>query len=259
MDKRPNYPVLTLVKALEIIELLAKDSGSRGLGVSELSRALNMGKSTVHRILDTLAYFKYVEKNEATEKYKLSWGLFYAGQAVPQQNQFSGLDYKILEELSEECGETVNFGVRTGNETIVIAKFDSKTNLKAGPEIGVREPLHDTARGKILIQEMDRATLLKLFGGEILPRRTPRGITVLDDLIRHLAEVRRQGFAVDDEESSVGVRCIAMPVRDYTGRIVAAISVTAPSLRMDDNKMADVKESLAVACKKISRYLGTNV
>ena len=256
MEKKPNYPVLTLVKALEIIDLLSKESSKRGLGISELSRQLKMGKSTIHRILDTLAYFKYVEKNEETDKYKLSWGLFYVGQVVPEQNQLSKIDYQILEELSIQTGETVNLGVRSGEESVIIYQYDSKTNLRAGHHVGGREPLHATSLGKILIEDLDRVTLMKILGDQVFPIYTPNTIQNMDELIENIEKVKMQGYAVDEEEYCLGLRCIAMPLKNYTGEIVAAVSVSAPSIRMSDDKLLETKEALDSACKKISKFLG---
>ncbi|EGO62613.1 IclR family transcriptional regulator [Acetonema longum] len=256
MNKKPNYPVLTLQKSLEIIDILAKNSNNRGLGISELSRMLDMGKSTIHRILDTLAYFKYVEKDAITEKYKLSWGLFNVGQAVPKQNQLTGVDNQLLKDLSNRCQETVNMGVLARNEVVIIAKSDTKTNLKAGIEIGGREPLHATAMGKTLIHELDKEELARIFEGETLPSFTPNTLTSLDALVKELEKVKQQGFAVDDEEYCLGLRCIAMPLRDYTNGIVAAVSISAPALRMNYSKLMEAKEELAAVCKTISQYLG---
>ncbi len=256
MEKKPNYPVLTLVKALEVIDILSKEPNKRGLGISELSRQLNMGKSTVHRIIDTLAYFKYVEKNDETDKYKLSWGLFYVGQVVPEQNQLSNINYQILEELSLQTGETVNLGVRSGDESVIIYQYDSKTNLRAGHHVGGREPLHATALGKILIGNFDRDALVKILGDQAFPIYTPNTIKDMDELIMQIEKVKLQGYAVDEEEYCLGLRCIAMPLKNYTGEIVAAVSVSAPSIRMSDDKLFETKEALDLACKNISKFLG---
>ncbi|MBF4693940.1 IclR family transcriptional regulator [Fusibacter ferrireducens] len=256
MDKKPNYPVLTLAKSLEIIDLLSKESNKRGLGISELSRQLNMGKSTVHRILDTLAYFKYVEKNDETDKYKLSWGLFYVGQVVPEQNQLSQMNYQILEELSHQTGETVNLSVRSGDESVIIYQYDSKTNLRAGHQVGGREPLYATALGKVLIEDLDRNKLTKILGDQDFLAYTPNTIQNMDALIKHIEKVKIQGYAIDDEEHCLGLKCIAMPLKNYTGEIVAAVSVSAPVVRMSDDKLLEIKEALELACKKISTFLG---
>ena len=256
MIEQPNYPVKTVVKALETIEALSKDSNNRGFGVSELSRKLGIGKSTIHRILETLTYFKYVEQNQETGKYKLSWGLFYVGQVVPRQNQLGNIDTQILEELSNRCEETVNVGVRVGKEAVIISKYDKSTHLKAGPEIGGREPAHATSLGKILIHELDQAKLKEVLITETLERFTPNTITKIDDLIKELEIIRQQGFAVDNEEFCLGLTCVAMPIRDYTGTIIAALSVSAPSLRMNESKLMLIKEELTSSCKRISECLG---
>ena len=110
-SEAPKYPVQTVIKALELLDFLAKESGSQGLGVSQISRELCMGKSTTHRLLDTLQYYGFVEKNEDTNLYRLGWKLYTIGQMVPIQNQILNLDRRYLVELNKKTRETVNLGI----------------------------------------------------------------------------------------------------------------------------------------------------
>ena len=106
-DNKPKYPVQTVSKAIEIINYLAKDTSNRGAGITELSREIGMGKSTIHRILDTLLYYGYIDKNWETNRYRLGWELYSVGQRVPRQNQIFNLDPAYLTALSQKTGETV--------------------------------------------------------------------------------------------------------------------------------------------------------
>ena len=110
MADEPKYPVKTVTKAIEIINYLAQDTGNRGIGVSELSRVLGMGKSTVHRLLDTLSFYGYVEQDGETNQYRLGWELYKIGQVVPQQNQLLNLNPGYILELSRKTRATVNLG-----------------------------------------------------------------------------------------------------------------------------------------------------
>ena len=202
MADEPKYPVKTVTKAIEIINYLAQDTGNRGIGVSELSRVLGMGKSTVHRLLDTLSFYGYVEQDGETNQYRLGWELYKIGQVVPQQNQLLNLN-------------------------------------------------------PVMISEMDEEEIWGLFGGrETLIPYTPNTITSLPQLMREEARVRESGYAVDAEEYCIGLYCIAMPIRDYTGQIVAAVSVSTPSGLMDEDRKKLILEALSKCSRDISRSLG---
>ncbi len=258
MDK-PKYPVLTVMKALEIIEVLSQDSSNRGVGISELSRKLDLGKSTVHRILETLKYYGFIDKNEETNRYRLGWSLYNIGQMVPRQNQLYNLDNTLLIELSQKVKETVNVGVVSGSEVVIISKIEgSAENLRVNLQPGEHEALHATALGKILISEMPEETIRSMMDKDRgrLKKLTHNSITNVDDLIKEIEKTRRQGYAVDNEEFCIGLYCMAMPLRDYTGNIIAALSVSTPYARINETKIKENLEYLKEYSGKISKILG---
>ncbi len=118
----PRYPVQTIDKALEVLEILADEGFQEGLGVSELSIRLNIGKSTVHRILDTLMARNYIEQCEDTKKYRLGWRLFEIGNIIPRQRNLYNFDMSILQDLCNRYQETVNLGVRVDDSVVTISK-----------------------------------------------------------------------------------------------------------------------------------------
>jgi len=253
---KPKYPVQTLEKALEIIELLSKENSADGLGITELSRRLGIGKSNIHRILDTLMAFGYVEKTISLNKYRLTWKMFQLGNAIPRQRKLSQLNIKMLRSLCEKYQETINLGVREGSDVIIVSKVDPETALKVNFNVGEREPFYATALGKVLCSELDREQIENLYKNAEIKTYTAKTITDLTQLIYELDRTRKQGFAIDDEELSIGLCCIAMPVRNYNGDIVAAVSVSGPSFSLNFNKIMDVKDDLAQVCHDMSRYLG---
>ena len=135
MPQEPKYPVQTLMKALELLNYLAKNTGNLGAGISELSEALGLGKSTVHRLLDTLQYYGYIEKSSETNRYRLGWELYKTGQAVPAQNQLFNIDRTHLLELGKKVNETIDYGTIKGKETIIISKMEH-TNSGMSTYIG---------------------------------------------------------------------------------------------------------------------------
>lgn len=261
MEKRgstgtPKYPVLTLEKALKIIEIIYTDSNNDGLGISELSRRLDMGKSTVHRIVDTLVAQGYLDKCSSNTKYRLGWKLFQIGNAVPQQRKLNNFDIEILHDLCDKYQETVNLGIRVDRDVVTIAKVDPATVLTANHKLGAREPIHATAMGKILISELAKDDVIQIFGEGSLQRYTPNTIISTEELILELEKIKIQGYSIDDEEYCVGLTCIAMPVRNYNNEITAAISVSGASIRLNFNKIMDIKSDLGIAVKKYSAHLG---
>lgn len=255
----PKYPVQTLEKALEIVELLSKNSSRHPMGITEISRSLDMGKSTVHRILDTLLAYKYIEKCPRTHGYRLGWRMFEIGNMVPIQHDLYNFDYEILQELCDEFCETVNFGVRDEKDIVIVSKVDPEIRLRVNRQIGTREPSHASSLGKVLISELSEEELDNLFPEEELEQYTPNTIKTLEELKAELKKIRKQGFAIDNEELFPGLICIAMPVRDYNNKIVAAVSLSGPSFRMNFNKLTSIQAKLKQACKELSDYMGAEV
>lgn len=253
----PKYPVLTLEKALDIIEILSQESG---LGITELSKRLDMGKSTIHRVLDTLMAYGYVDKMTKNATYRLGWKLYEIGNVIPQQRNLNNLDYEELQNLCNRSGETVNVGVVSNKDVVIIAKVEPVTEaLRVNKHVGEHEPLHATSLGKVLLSEMTEDELKEIYGqnGASLERYTPNTITELKGLISELKKVREQGYAIDDQEYNLGLVCIAMPLRNYDNKLFAAISVSGPSIRMTYSKINEVKELLAQTSQYLSRYLGS--
>jgi len=258
MNEMPKYPVQTVSKAIEILNYLAKDTSNRGAGITELSREMGMGKSTIHRILDTLLYYGYVDKNWETNRYRLGWSLYSVGQRVPRQNQIFNLDPSHLTALSQKTRETVNLGILKGTETIVISKIEgNNTGLHVGMQAGEHEAVHATGIGKVLISEMEEREIRALYAGqENLHRYTEKTVANVDELIEEVRRVRRLGYGMDDQEFGLGLICVAKPVRNYTGKIVAAISVSAPANRMGEEQRAVILAALEECCAEVSRTLG---
>ena len=254
----PKYPVQTLEKALDVIEILSKESGS-GLGVSELSRKLEIGKSTIHRILDTLTGYGYVDKVPKTSNYRLSWRLYEIGNVVPRQRDLGSFDSEILQELCNNHEEAVNLGIRIKNHVVIISKVEPvMATLRANLLIGEHEPLHATALGKMLMSEMEPSKLQDVLSTETFQAYTPNTIQTLPELLTELKKITEQGYAIDDQEFCIGLTCIAMPIRNYNNEIVAAVSVSGPSVRIGVSKILEIKEGLSIASKKLSEYLGCN-
>jgi IclR family transcriptional regulator, KDG regulon repressor len=255
VTRTAKYPIQTVEKALEVFDLLSEDRYREGISISDLSKELALGKSTVHRILETMVEKNYIDQNLETKKYQLGWKLFEVGNVIPRQRNLYNVDNRILQVLCDASEETVNLGVRVKDSVVTIFKTSPKTSLIANLQIGAREPLHATAMGKTLISEMTREEVMNILGDQPLGKYTSNTITAIDDLMKELEKIRRLGYGIDDEEVCAGLTCVAMPVRDYKNEIVAAVSVSGASIRMTFNKIQEIQHHLREATDKLSVFL----
>lgn len=253
-----KYPVQSLEKALQIINIM-KEGPYDGIRIKEISEKLNLGKSTVHRILNTLVAHGYVEQGEDNKKYRLGWKFFEVGSVIPRQRNLNNMELKVLWDLCDFYEETVNLGVRINDKVAIVAKADpEKVLFKTGPYLGEQEPVHATALGKALISELSEEELDKIFASKNLEQYTVNTITSLAELKNELEIVREQGYALDREELSVGLACIAMPVYNFSNEITAALSISGPAFRMDQQKIINCTKGLKQACEQLSAYFGSS-
>lgn len=254
----PKYPVQTLGKALDILEYIKNNPSSEGISLTEISSALNIGKSGVHRLLDTLMAYDFVEKiNGVSPAYRLGWGLFNAGNAVPKQHTLNGANYvPTIEKLCNTFFETTNLGILNNYEAIIICKMEPARMLRTNTQVGEREPIYSTALGKLFMSDMPEKDIDNYLERTTLKKLASNTITERHKLLEALEKVRQQDFAVDNEEFVDGMICLAMPIRDFTGHIVAGISISGPSKRMTKEKIGEISPVLRQACLGISQFLG---
>ena len=254
---QPKYPVQTLSKSLDIIEYLKSNTSTEGVSISEISEQLNLGKSSVHRILDTLLSYNYVEKSITGMSYKLGWGIFDAGNTVPQQHSINSVVVLThLKQLCDEFTETINLGVLDGNDVVIVHKVEPNIRLRANVNIGGREPLYSTSLGKIFLCDFTEKQIYAYFNSVPITPLTPSTIIEPIKMIKELSLIKSQGYAIDNEELVDGLRCVAMPIKDYKGTIVAAFSVSGPLSRMTDERIALIVSRLTNVCLDVSKYLG---
>ncbi|MCY3539567.1 MAG: IclR family transcriptional regulator [bacterium] len=195
------------------------------MGITELSQRLDLGKSTVHRLVTTLAEEQLLVKDPATARYRLGLAMYDLGNtAVNGLNLHSALS-PAMNWLQDVTGGTVHAGVLDHREVIYVERLESPNMLRLFIEIGRRQPAHSNSSGKCLLAFLDRAELDKVLDGWVLVPKTVNTITDLSELRRQLTEIRRNGYALNEGESELEVLSIAAPVRDRKGSVVAAISL----------------------------------
>jgi len=253
----PNYPIKVLTKTFAVLEVLLEHKSP--MSMSEISEKLKYYPSTVHRILDTLKYGGYVEQNQNTQKYQLGLKLIELGMAKINQIDLVKEARPFLRELAKNCNETVHLAILEDINVLYLAKEESSQTIRMISYVGRRGPLHCTALGKVLLAFLPPGERNDILARIELSKLTENTIIDQEHLETELNKVVQKGFAMDREENEKDVRCIAGPIRDYQGRVVAAVSVSGPSYRIDVEKQNHLKEELISACHGISSRLGFNM
>jgi len=253
--EKDNYIIRSVNKALDLLEEFKGDRDE--LGITELSNRLNLHKNGVFRILATLEAKGYIEQNKATEKYRLGLKSLELGQAFIKQLGLVRPVRPFLKEIVEKCNEMAYLGTIRQNSVIYLDVEEASQIVKVASRVGWRFPIHCTAIGKAQIAYASEEELEKLGILDHMERFTPNTIVDKGEFIKHIKEVAKRGYALDNEEYNPEVRCVGVPVRDYTGRVVGGISVCGPSFRMTDELLKrKIIPVVKDAGEKVSKRLG---
>ncbi len=249
------YTVKALVKALRILECLAEEEQTV-FTLTELSRRLHLHVSTVHRLIVNLLRQGFVEVDPSTGAYRLGFRVLRMGLRV-----LDGLDYRrvahpLLRELNLQTQETVHLAVLEGDRAVSIEKFGSPQPVGLDPRLGAQMPLHCTGVGKALLAFQTKEALAEMLGSLPLDYHTANTITRLPQLKKELDKIRTQGYAFDLEEAVTGLRCVAAPLLDHRGCVVASFSVAGPSTRMTPERLEELSQMVLVTSLEISYRLG---
>jgi len=244
----------TVQNAARVLKAFLGQAGQ--LGPSELSRRLGLGKSTVHRLLTTLAAEGLIEQDPHTGGYRLGIVMFELGEAVRIHMDLHSAAAPVLAMLREETRETAQVGVLDRGEVVYVDRLESSHSLRLFTETGRRVPAHCTSSGKVLLAYLPAAARDALLAAAPLPALTPDTITDPARLRTELARVRARGWAEAVNEREIGVASIAAPVRDARGEVVAAISIGAPLLRLGAAQRRRYARAVAEAGDAVSRRLG---
>jgi len=248
--------VQTVERALALLTILSSGRTEAEFGVTELSKMLGVGKSSVHRLLTSLQKYDFVEKNPRTEKYHLGWGVFAMASQVPKVRVLQRAARDVLEELCLASKETVNLAILEHTDVVTIDKVEPNSILKMDIPIGLREPAYATALGKAILSDLDPEAVRRRFQDATLQKLTPQTVTDVDELISLLRRVGKRGYAIDNQEYSVDIRCVGAPIRGSSGRAIAAVSVTGPAQRFSLGQMEEITPLVVETAATISERLG---
>jgi len=248
--------VQSVERVLNIIEALAEHGSPMNLG--DLADKVGLKPSTTHRLLNTLLVRGFVDQDDDS-RYKLSLKLFYIGNAAAYSTDVKAMAAPFMRELLEQCNETVNLAVLDNYQVVYIDQMESNNIVivKMFARVGNRGPAHCTGSGKVLLAALSQEELSHYLDTTRLERFTKDTITDPKLLAKELARVAREGYALDLGERDDEVRCVAAPIKSHEGRVVAAISVSGPSMRMTpsyiSNELIPIVKDVAL---RLSRKLG---
>lgn len=225
------------------------------LGISALAVRLGLAKSTVHRLAATLVEYDILEQNRETGRYRPGLALFELGALVRRKMDVAHEARPHLRALMEATGETVQLAILDHLSVLYINKMESVKAVRMSSSVGSRAPVHCTGVGKVLLAYQTGEMLGRVIEAG-LKAYTANSITTPEALQAELAAIRSRGYAVDDEEIEVGLRCVAAPIRNHGGEVIAAISVAAPVQRMSKKVMQTCVPTVIGAADAISRRLG---
>lgn len=258
MRTKPNNLVQTIERASLILDMLGQSP--QGMSIRDLSERIRLPKGTTHRLLSSLSYFDYVRQDSKTRNYFLGFKLVELGNLLLGQLDLRKEAEPFLRDLAERTKETVHLVILDQNEIVYLDKLEldhTTSGLRMASRVGSRNPAHSCAVGKVLLAHLPEDALASMTEEKGLAKRTGNTITDFNQLKDHLKLVRKQGYAVDDEENEMGIRCVAAPVFDEAGRAVAAISISGPAFRVTRKTVQErLKKEVMETALRVSQRLG---
>jgi IclR family KDG regulon transcriptional repressor len=257
-NSKPSNLVQTIERASSILDILGQSS--QGISIRELSNKIKLPKGTTHRLLSSLSYFGYVRQDPKTRDYFLGFKLVDLGQLLLSQLDLRKEAEPFLRVLAERTRETVHLVFLDQDEIVYIDKVETDqhpSGLRMASRVGLRNPAHSCAVGKVLLSYLSEEELSRLIKKKGLAKRTENTITDPAQLKEHLKTVRTQGYATDDEENEKGIRCAAAPIFDEGGKAIAAISISGPAFRVTKKIIQEsLKKKVIETASNISRRIG---
>ncbi len=254
-EEESRYSIRSVERACHILDSFTRRQSEQT--ITEIAQRLGLSKATVLRLLTTLRQQGWVELDRFTGKYRLGFKMLEKGGLILAQLQVHRCAVPLLDRLTAECGEDSHLAVRDGTEIVYLYKSEGNRTLRASFPVGRRAPVHCTALGKALLSGLSSSEITSLLK-DPLPRFMPNTIVSVDQLVEHLKEVRKRGYALDLEEFEEGIHCFGAPVRDYSGQVVAAVSISVPCALVKPEREAELVKLICACAEAVSTALGYN-
>lgn len=246
-------PIQVSERIFHTIECLAQNGA---MGLQELSTVLSLNKSTVHRILNSLICMDYVRQDPETTKYSLSFKICGLSNQILSQNSMIDIARPFIKELSANSGETVHLVQLDGIHATYIDKVEASQNsVRMISMVGKSIPLYCSGVGKAILADMPDSKIESIWKMSSIQQLTEHTVTRFVDFMNLIEETRRSGYALDNEENEIGVRCIAVSLKGYNGKSTYAISISAPKDRMSDARILELKEMILKTKQQIENNI----
>jgi len=244
----------TAARLFQVIEFLADRND--WVSVREMARELNISAASAYRTLSNLKELGYVRQQPQDSKYQLTLKIAWLSAQVLEHVQLRQIAHPFLQHLTSVTNETTHLAVLEGTEFVYIDKVDNRQAVRMRSRVGQRGHLHCTAAGKSMLAYVDAGELDGYLDRFHFQPMTENTITDPSEFRNQLAKIRRQGYAIDDEENEVGIRCIGSPIYDHAGRLAGALSISGWTITMTRERMPQLAPELIQACLRISQELG---
>lgn len=253
-EKEAKNPVQSAERIFQVVEMLAENGE---MGLMEISAALGLHKSTVHRLLMSLIYMGYAKQVEATQKYMLSYKFVSLAGRILDRTDILQVARPYMERLSDLSGETVHLVQREGNNILYIYKIEAKVGtIRMVSHVGMVHPMYCSGVGKAIMATLPECEVRKIWEESVIEKKTEHTIVDIEKLLGTLETVRKNGYALDDEENEQGVRCIAACLRGYQKDVRYAFSISGPTSRMTRERVKELAVDVRRVQEELSRELG---
>ncbi|MFA1820811.1 IclR family transcriptional regulator [Virgibacillus oceani] len=247
--------IQSVERSLIILEKLS--ISPKGMGITELANQLHVAKSTTHRLLTTLMNRGFVVQDEETKNYTLGMKIIELSSLMLEDMNIRSIAKNDLEELGKQINEVVHLCIQENGEVVYIDKFESDQTIRMHSRIGKRGMMHSTGVGKVILSGMTDEQVRTIITEKGMPAKTHRTITDEEILFKRLHDIRKLGYEIDDIENEEGIRCVAAPIYDFSGKVIAAFSISGPENRMQLERItSELVELVLDTSKKISMKMG---
>jgi len=253
-EDRQRAGVQSLGRAFAILEEVARHR--EGVGLADLSKLVGLHNSTTFHLAKTLVSLGYLRQEKESKRYRVGRPLFALAASALDEIEMVNVATPILEELSRQTGESGHFAVRMGDAVVVIARTSGPGAFQLTDRVGVVRPAHCTALGKIILASLRPDQLNRFLGRVELKPSTSKSITDIPLLVSEITEIRRTGIAFDDGEFNPEVRCVAVPVKDFTGQVVGALGISGPIWRLSNQTLHANAQIVQNAAGRLSGEFG---
>jgi DNA-binding IclR family transcriptional regulator len=253
-EDRQRNGVQSLSRAFAILEEIARNRD--GIGLAELSRQVGLHSSTTFHLVKTMVLLGYVRQIKDSKRYRIGRPLFALAAAALDELEMTSLATPVLEDLSCETGESAHFAVRMGDAVVMLARTRGPGAFQLSGRVGAVRPAHCTALGKVILAALLPEQFERFLARAELKAYTPKSITDADQLRREVAQARRAGMAFDDGEFDLEVRCVALPVRDFSGQVIGAIGMSGPVWRLSHQALHSRARRVRAAADRLSAAFG---